>query len=840
MLPLAAQGPVSRIVGRDEPSYRAARAGGGGLVVRNRGQHLSARFDRRGVMVRSGGMSLRLRLGGYGYGVVSHAAGAVAPRAQANRVVYRRGAVDEWYVNGPLGLEQGFTFRARPAGRDAGPLTLSLALSGNVRAALSRTADAVTFTRAGVSLAYRGLVATDARGRQLPARVELRDGRLRLRIDDRGASYPLRIDPFVQQAKLTASNGAPDDLLGTSVAVSGDTIVAGAPEAQVFGNSSQGAAYVFVKAAGGWASETEAAKLTASDGGAFDGLGLSVAVSGDTVVAGAQSATVNGHPLQGAAYVFVKPAGGWASETEAAKLTASDGAGDDTLGRSVAVSGDTIVAGAPAQVNGQASQGAAYVFVKPADGWASETEAAKLTASDGAAVELGTSVAVSGDTVVAGAPFGTVNGPLNEGAAYVFVKRVDGWASETEAAKLTASDAAPGELGFSVAVSGDTIVAGAPTATVTGNSGQGAAYAFVKPAGGWASENEAAKLTASDGQAGDFLGDSVAASGDTVVAGAPMASREQGAAYVFVKPADGWVSETEATKLTASDGANFEDFGQSAAVAESTVVVGAPAASISGTTAQGAAYVFLGPGTTTTSMGCSPGAIAVSEPTTCRATVTDMTASPTTPTGTVSFSSDTGAGAFSNSGLCSLSPTAATGQAACQVTYTPGQVGSGRHTITARYGGDSTHLTSSASDTVTVSKRITRTRVRCSIKPRRSCTARVTDIATGAASTPTGTVTFRATTRHGRFSGKPCTLAGSGASASCSVTYRAAIRTRAVTARYSGDSTHAASSGRTAVTRPACRPSRSRWHGRDWSVMTPSGPRGQAPRPLAQPRCSGP
>src|SRR5439155_1428560 len=144
-------------------------------------------------------------------------------------------------------------------------------------------------------------------------------------------------------------------------------------------NSGQGAAYVFVKPGGGWASGPETAKLTASDGAPGDELGQSVAVSGDgaTVVAGAP-ATSN----QGAAYVFAKPGGGWASGPETAKLTASDGAPGDDLGRSVAVSGDgsTIAAGAP-----DSSHGAAYVFVKPGGGWANASQTAKLTASDGAA-----------------------------------------------------------------------------------------------------------------------------------------------------------------------------------------------------------------------------------------------------------------------------------------------------------------------------------------------------------------------------------------------------------------------------------------------------------------------
>jgi hypothetical protein len=124
--------------------------------------------------------------------------------------VYGRGGLREWYANGPLGLEQGFTLAAAPIGRRTGELTIALALSGNVRGSLSRGARAVTFAGAGgAALAYGGLLARDARGRTLPARIELRRGKLLVRVDDAGARYPLRIDPLVQQgAKLTAQHRA--------------------------------------------------------------------------------------------------------------------------------------------------------------------------------------------------------------------------------------------------------------------------------------------------------------------------------------------------------------------------------------------------------------------------------------------------------------------------------------------------------------------------------------------------------------------------------------------------------------------------------------------------------
>jgi hypothetical protein len=665
---------------------------------------LGAVFGRGGVVIRSGPASLGFGLRGYGYGRRLQAVGAVTPVAKANRVEFRRGAVDEWYANGPLGLEQGFTFAARPRGRPGGLLTLSLAVSGNMRGAVARGSGGVTFSGAGVSLAYRGLVASDARGRQLPAWMELHDGTVLLRIDDRAARYPLRIDPLFQ-AKLTASDGRPGETLGMSVAVSGDTIVAGAPGAMVNGVRAQGAAYVFVRPASGWASATETAKLTASDGAEADQLGIAVAIDGDTIVAGAFFANVNGHSEQGAAYVFVKPAGGWASETEAAKLTSSDGSVDNELGEAVAISGDTVVAHSDGKVNGQPFAGAVYVFVKPASGWASETETAKLTASDaGNEDDLGDSVAISGDTVVAGAPTATVNGQSKEGAAYVFVKPASGWASETEAAKLTISDGfAQEDVGRGVAVSGGTVVVGATFASVNGHDGQGAAYVFVKPAGGWASATETARLTASDGARGDELGFSVAASGDTVVAGAIGAPGQtsQGAAYVFVKPAGGWASETEAAKLTASDGAGGDQLGWSVGVSGNTVVAGAPSATVNGGSDQGAAYVFAQPDATTTSVTCTPSTVVAGQSTTCTATVTDTASvAQTTPTGTVSFSSLPGPGAFGNT-TCTLSGAGAS--ADCQVTYTPAASTPVRtDTITATYNGDSTHAGSTGTTAVKV------------------------------------------------------------------------------------------------------------------------------------------
>jgi hypothetical protein len=357
-LPPAEQAVISRTLGAVSPGFAVVRTPGGyGLSAGG----LRAHFGRERALFAAPGGGLSLALRAVGRGAVLEPFRAVQLGVRSNRVSYSGVGVGEWFVGGPLGIEQGFTLARRPAG-GGGPLTLALRVSGLTPRLGAR--GAVFADAAGRPvLRYGALAARDARGRALAAWLVVGRTGLEIQVADRGARYPVRVDPFIQLAKLTASDGAAGDQLGSSVAVSGDTVVAGALNAAVGGHSQQGAAYVFTKPAAGWSDESQAAKLTASDGATGEQLGFSVAVSGDTVVAGAVNAAVAGHFEQGAAYVFTKPAAGWSSETQEAKPTASDGAAVDELGRSVAVSGDTVVAGAPlATVAGHSFQGAAYVF----------------------------------------------------------------------------------------------------------------------------------------------------------------------------------------------------------------------------------------------------------------------------------------------------------------------------------------------------------------------------------------------------------------------------------------------------------------------------------------------
>ncbi len=595
-LPAAAQSSISGVLGREIPGYRAALERGG-YGAANPKQALTVDFTSAGIQVHSGPAQWGLALRGYGRGSTLQRVQEVHPIASNNRVEYRRGALTEWYVNGPAGLEQGFTIDHALMKANGQPLTLALDFSGHVAATLDENQRGLDLRpdHGGTKFRYAGLRANDADGKEIRAWLELHGQELLLKIEDAQVRYPVVIDPWVQAGELTASDGQPADNLGIAVSINDNTVAVGAPQAVINGNVAQGAVYVFVEPSGGWENMTQTAKLTASDGSAGNFLGLSVSISGNTVVAGAPGATVGSNAQQGAAYVFVEPSGGWTDTNETAKLTASDGESLDALGSSVWIDGSTVVAGAPqASVKNDDYRGAAYIFVAPANGWTSTTQTAKLTASKGAAGDgLGTSVSVSGNTAVAGAPGTAISSRANQGAAYVYVEPANGWANMTETAQLTVSAGkANNNLGLSVAINGNTVVAGALYGS---DQTYGSAFVFVEPAKGWTTTSTSnAELTTPSAirQEDDFFGQQAAINGSLIVVGAPNSvanlNESQGAAYVFTEPSGGWKSSSQGTKIFAVNGEPGDAFGTWVATDGSVVVSGAQGSS----TAQGAAYVF--------------------------------------------------------------------------------------------------------------------------------------------------------------------------------------------------------------------------------------------------------
>ncbi|MCH7638299.1 MAG: hypothetical protein IH855_02385 [Bacteroidetes bacterium] len=380
----------------------------------------------------------------------------------------------------------------------------------------------------------------------------------------------------VTEHKLTASDGAAEDIFGFSVSLSGDRALVGAIGDDDLGSAS-GSAYVFERQGDG--SWLEVDKLTASDGAAIDAFGNSVSLSGDRALVGARGDDDLGN-RSGSAYVFERQGDG--SWLEVFKLTASDGAAEDLFG-SVSLSGDHALVGAQWDDDLGTDSGSAYVFERQGDG--SWLEVDKLTASDGAAFDrFGSSVSLSeGTRALVGAR--DDDDPAESGSAYVFERQGDG--SWLEVDKLTASDGAADDVfGISVSLSGDHALVGANGDDDLG-SASGSAYVFERQEdGSWL---EVDKLTASDGAAFDAFGFSVSLSGDRALVGALGDDNFSGSAYVFAQQGDG--SWLEVDKLTASDGAAFDRFGSSVSLSGDHALVGATEDDDLGLSS-GSAYVF--------------------------------------------------------------------------------------------------------------------------------------------------------------------------------------------------------------------------------------------------------
>ena len=367
--------------------------------------------------------------------------------------------------------------------------------------------------------------------------------------------------PATQEAKLLASDAGVNDQFGFATSIDGDSLVIGARFDDDIGDDS-GSVYVFLNNGTSW---NEQQRLIASDAEAFAEFGAAVSVSGDTLIVGAPRTNAN----SGSGYVFVWDGINWIQHH---KLVTSDGTSTNSLGFSVSISGETLAIGASEAV---------YIFVKDGPKW---VEQQKLIAGDGTGNGFGLSVWINGDDIVVGAANDS-NAGNQAGAAYVFVRSGATWSQQQ---KLIAGDAAENDLfGRAVSISGDTIVVGAWRDDDLGVD-SGSAYVFLRNGTTWSQQQ---KLTASDGAAADWFGESVALHEERIVIGAPRHDNpgtDSGAAYLFTRVGENWLEQ----KLTASDAAAFDSFGDSVAVRGEFAVVGAVADSDNGVSFAGSAYVY--------------------------------------------------------------------------------------------------------------------------------------------------------------------------------------------------------------------------------------------------------
>ncbi len=379
--------------------------------------------------------------------------------------------------------------------------------------------------------------------------------------EESGAAYVFTENepPFWNQhVKLTAGDRKGGDQLGYAVAISGNEIIAGAP-LQDAGGRSSGAAYIFQKSEeSGW---VESSKLSDGETASEDQFGTSVAISGNIAVSGAQQGD-DIAPNAGAAYIFERNRILW---LQRGKLTAEDGKAGDMFGNSVAISGETILVGAPGVDDAGPEAGATYVFVRVDGEWIQQ---AKLIGTDiGAFDQFGSAVTVHENTAIIGA-YAKDEVGTDSGAAYVFVRNGNAW---TQQAKLTPRDAVQGDhFGFSVSVHSDTAFIGAPLSNAAGPD-SGAAYLFTRNGTTWRQELQ---LLSNDIGIGDEFGYAVDLINGAAIVGAPKEDRHQedmGAAYVFVETRETWAQQA---KLTASDAESGDEFGAAVALHEDTAIIG--------------------------------------------------------------------------------------------------------------------------------------------------------------------------------------------------------------------------------------------------------------------------
>ena len=344
-------------------------------------------------------------------------------------------------------------------------------------------------------------------------------------ISDAGSVYVYHRlgNTWIQQAKLTASDGEASDYLGGqkgNLAIYGDTVVVGARDEDT-GGSAAGSAYVFVRSGTTWSQQ---AILRASNAGASDQFATGVAIYKDTIVIGAPTEDTTASDA-GSLYVFTRSGTTW---TQRAQLQASNAGASDRLGDSVSIDGDTIIAGAYQEDTTASDAGSAYIFTGSGATW---TQQAQIQASDAAATDyFGHSVSISGNTVVVGSRYDDDGGSAS-GSAYVFVRSGTTW---TQQAKLTASDAAASDdFGWNVDIDKDHIVVAA-YGEDTGGSEAGAIYVFSRSGSTW---TEIKKIQASNPSASDYLGyGGVGIHDGTIITASPnedTKATDAGAAYIY-------------------------------------------------------------------------------------------------------------------------------------------------------------------------------------------------------------------------------------------------------------------------------------------------------------------
>ena len=389
-----------------------------------------------------------------------------------------------------------------------------------------------------------------------------------------------------QIARLLDPDQADNANFGGSIALGGDTLIVGSASTKG-GNS--GAAYVFERNKGGADNWGLVKQLLPSTPGADDRFGSPIAIDGDTLVIGANGVKLGGNE-RGAAYVFERNKGGPNNWGQVKMLTAYDQADFDNFGI-VAISGDTIVVGAPRKTVVSEANGVVYIFERNQGGPDNWGFVKKLLDPNMAAYnQFGFGLAIDGDTIVAGAGLED-GGGTNRGASYIFERNSGGPNNWGNVKTLTAAQPEDfSGFGGHADIDGDTLIIGAFLEDAGGQD-YGAAYIFERNKGGVDNWGQVQKLTASDSQERDWFGSPVTVHGDNIAVGAYMKDGLEshcGAAYVFSRDQGGANNWGQVQKLVSTIPEEYGAFGVSTDFNGDTIVVGASRED----SRRGAAYVY--------------------------------------------------------------------------------------------------------------------------------------------------------------------------------------------------------------------------------------------------------
>lgn len=383
---------------------------------------------------------------------------------------------------------------------------------------------------------------------------------------------------------LTTTDATAGSRFGATVAVTGDTVLVGAPDADVQAGERAGAVHEFECIDGRW---QRRATLTPDGGSATASFGGSISFSEDVVVIGARGDTNANESYAGAAYVFERSGCEWHRR---AKLTASDGDSYDSFGQSVAHAGDAVLVGAPFDEDPAGEdRGAVYAFENADGRWHQREKFVPDDATSGDG--FGGSLAFAGDTALVGANSFYNPAGSHSSAVYRYERSSDGW---HQRATITVDGIGPrGNFGSDVALDGDTALISAFSDDTPNGDDTGSVYVFERTDGAW---QRAARLFANDGETDDLFGSDVALDGDTALVGAPRRhdadGDETGAAYVFDRVDGDWRQRKVLLANYRSGGPDDADsLGQAVALANGVALVGDPMQESAGDV-HGAAHVF--------------------------------------------------------------------------------------------------------------------------------------------------------------------------------------------------------------------------------------------------------